>query len=125
MKNATLKDLGLAVLRIGSSVLLMTHGFPKFQQLISGDFEFGNPLGIGATPTLFLAVLAEFIAPILIIIGYRTRWVALFPIITMAVAAFMVHAQDALGVKEKALLFLVAFVTIGLVGPGKYSLDRK
>lgn len=125
MKNTLLKDLGLALLRIGSSALLLTHGFSKFQKLISGDFEFGDPIGIGATPTLFLAVLAEFVCPILIILGFKTRWAAIFPAVTMVVAAFIVHAQDAIGVKEKALLFLIAFVSISLLGPGKYSIDKK
>ena len=125
MKNTIFKDLGLALLRIGASALLLTHGFPKFQKLISGNFEFGDPIGIGATPTLFLAVLAEFVCPILIILGYKTRWAAIFPAVTMVVAAFIVHAQDAMDVKEKALLFLVAFVSISLLGPGKYSIDKK
>ncbi|RKN81273.1 DoxX family protein [Ulvibacterium marinum] len=125
MKNTLLKDLGLALLRIGSSALLLTHGFSKFQKLISGDFEFGDPIGMGATPTLFLAVLAEFVCPILIILGFKTRWAAIFPAVTMVVAAFIVHAQDAIGVKEKALLFLIAFVCISLLGPGKYSIDKK
>lgn len=125
MKNNLLKDLGLALLRIGSSALLLTHGFPKFQKLISGDFEFGDPIGIGPAPTLFLAVLAEFVCPILIILGFKTRWAALFPAITMVVAAFIVHAQDAIGVKEKALLFLIAFASISLLGAGKYSIDKK
>ena len=125
MKNTIFKDLGLALLRIGASALLLTHGFPKFQKLISGNFEFGDPIGLGATPTLFLAVLAEFICPILIILGYKTRWAAVFPAVTMVVAAFIVHAQDAMDIKEKALLFLVAFVSISLLGPGKYSIDKK
>ncbi|WP_425237170.1 DoxX family protein [Ulvibacterium sp.] len=125
MKNTLLKDLGLALLRIGSSALLLTHGFSKFQKLISGDFEFGDPIGIGSAPTLFLAVLAEFVCPILIILGFKTRWAAIFPAVTMVVAAFIVHAQDAIGVKEKALLFLIAFVSISLLGPGKYSIDKK
>lgn len=125
MKNTLLKDLGLALLRIGSSALLLTHGFSKFQKLISGDFEFGDPIGLGATPTLFLAVLAEFVCPILIILGFKTRWAAIFPAVTMVVAAFIVHSQDAIGIKEKALLFLIAFVSISLLGPGKYSIDKK
>lgn len=125
MNTTIFKDLGLAWLRIGASALLLTHGFPKFQRLISGNFEFGDPVGIGAAPTLFLAVLAEFVCPILIILGYKTRWAAVFPTVTMVVAAFIVHAQDAMDVKEKALLFLVAFVSISLLGPGKYSIDKK
>ena len=42
----------------------------------------------------------------------------------MAVAAFIVHASDPIGTKEKALLYLIGFVVIFLAGPGKYSIDK-
>ncbi|MDX1767394.1 MAG: DoxX family protein [Arenibacter troitsensis] len=120
-----MKDLGLLFLRISSAILMMTHGLPKFQKLISGNFEFGDPIGIGAAPSLFLAVLGEFIFPILVIIGFKTRWATVPPIITMLVAAVIVHGADPFNVKEKAVLFLVAFISILMLGPGKYSLDKK
>ena len=125
MRNSLLKDIGLAILRIAPSLLLMTHGIPKFQNLIAGNFEFGDPLGIGAAPSLFLAVIGEVVCPVLIIIGYKTRWTAVPPAITMLVATFLVHASDPIGTKEKALLFLTFFVVIMLLGPGRYSVDRK
>lgn len=125
MTNSPLKDIGLAFFRIAISAMMLTHGLPKFQQLISGNFEFGDPIGIGAAPSLFLAVIGEFICPILIIIGYKTRLVSIPVVITMCVAAFIVHAADPFGSKEKALLFLIAFITIILLGPGKYSIDKK
>jgi len=125
MKNPILRDIGLAFFRIAMSIMLLTHGFPKFQKLISGNFEFGDPIGIGAAPSLFLAVIGEFICPILIIVGFKTRWAAIPPAITMLVAATIVHAQDPFGTKEKALLFLVSFITIFLLGPGKFSVDKK
>ncbi|MBQ4915371.1 DoxX family protein [Maribacter sp. MMG018] len=125
MKSPLLKDIGLAFFRIAVSVMMITHGLPKFQKLISGNFEFGDPIGIGAAPSLFLAVIGEFICPILIIIGYRTRLLSIPTAITMAVAAFIAHASDPFGTKEKALFYLVAFITISLVGPGRYSIDRK
>jgi len=125
MKNPLFKDIGLAFFRIAISAMLLTHGLPKFQKLISGNFEFGDPIGIGAAPSLFLAVIGEFICPILIIIGFRTRLAAIPTAITMGVAAFIVHGADDFGTKEKALLYLVAFVTIILVGPGKFGVDRK
>lgn len=125
MANTLKHDLGLALLRIVPSALLLTHGIPKFQKLITGDFEFADPIGIGATPTLFLAVLGEFLCPILIILGFKTRWAAIVPALVMVVAAFIVHSADPFGVKEKALLFLGFFVAIFLLGPGKFSLDKK
>ncbi|WP_297764794.1 DoxX family protein [uncultured Muriicola sp.] len=125
MKNSLQINLGLAFLRVSSAALIMTHGIPKFQKLLSGDLEFGDPLGIGGAPSLFLAIIGEFICPILVIIGFKTRWAAVPTAITMAVAAFIVHSSDPFGVKEKALLFLVLFITIIFLGPGKYSIDKK
>ncbi len=125
MKNPLLRDIGLAFFRITVSAMMLTHGYPKLMKLISGNFEFGNPLGLGAAPSLFLAVIGEFVCPVLIIIGLRTRLAAIPAAFTMLVAAFVVHAHDPFGTKEKAMLFLVCFITIALLGPGKFSLDRK
>lgn len=126
MKNTLLKDIGFALLRIGGSAMLLTHGIPKFQKLIGGgEIEFGDPLGIGPVPSLFLAVLGEFVCPLLVILGYKTRWAAVVSAMTMATAAFIVHKADPFGTKEKALLFLLIFIVIILVGPGRYSIDKK
>jgi len=125
MKNNLFTHVGLAFLRIAPSILMLSHGYPKFKKLISGDLEFANPLGIGEGPSLFLCVLGEFIAPILIIIGYKTRFAAIPALITMLVAAVIVHGDDSFGTQEKAWLYAVFFAAILLLGPGKYSLDKK
>ena len=125
MTNTSKNAIGLALLRILPSAMLLTHGIPKFQKLISGDLQFGDPIGIGDAPTLFLAVIAEFVCSILIIIGYKTRWAAVPPAIVMIVAVGIVHSADPFGVKEKPLLFLAFFIAIILLGPGKYSIDKK
>ena len=125
MQNNLTKDIGLALLRVVPSALMLSHGIPKFQKLIAGNLDFSDPLGIGAAPSLFLVVIAEVICPILIIIGFKTRFAAIPTVIAMAVAAFIVHGADPLGKKELALLYLVIFSAIILLGPGKYSVDRK
>ena len=125
MKNNLLVSIGLAALRVGASAMMLTHGFPKFQKLISGDFEFANPIGIGESPSLFLTVIGEFIAPMMIIVGYKTRIAAVPTVLTMLVAAFIVHRADAFGQKELALLYALVFTVVLLLGPGKYSLDKR
>jgi putative oxidoreductase len=105
--------------------LMLTHGIPKLMQLLNGNFEFGDPIGIGNTASLILTVIGEAICPILVIIGLRTRIATIPTIIVMAVAAFVVHAADPIAVKEKALLYLVGFIVIAICGPGKFSIDRK
>ncbi|MFT4832616.1 MAG: putative oxidoreductase [Psychroserpens sp.] len=125
MKSSLTTDVGLFLLRVVPSALLITHGYPKFQKLLNGDFEFADPIGLGAAPSLFLTVIAEFICPVLLIIGFKTRWAALPPAFVMFIATFIVHISDALGRKELAIMYLGFFIIIMLLGPGKYSADRK
>ncbi len=117
--------IGLLFLRLSFSAMMLTHGIPKLMKLVQGNMEFGDPIGIGSTPSFILIVIAEVICPLLIIIGYRTRIASIPVIIAMGVAAFIVHGADALATKEKALLYLFAFVAIALLGPGRHSVDKK
>ena len=117
------QDLGLLLLRLGMGGLLLTHGWPKVQKVLNGDFQFADPLGLGAAPSLVLAASAEFLFATLVILGVKVRWTAIPPAITMAVAVFIAHAGDPIGKREKALLFLVGFVAVALLGSGRYALD--
>ena len=121
----TNKDLGLLILRVGASALMLTHGYGKFLKLFSDPTDFGDPIGLGPIISLILAVLGEFIAPLFIIVGYKTKLAAIPSLITMLVAAFIVHASDPIGTKEKALFYAVCFLAIAFTGAGKYSIDKK
>ncbi|MCG2460782.1 DoxX family protein [Flavobacteriaceae bacterium F89] len=125
MKNTVKNDVALAILRVVPSLMLLTHGIPKLQKILGGNLEFADPIGIGAAPSLFLAVIGEVICPVLVILGIRTRWATIPTIIMMAVISFVHHANDTFKSKELALLFLTFFVLIYLLGPGKYSFDKK
>lgn len=124
MKN-NFNNLALLILRLGFGGFMLTHGIPKINRLFESPIKFADPFGIGETPTLILTIIGEVVAPIFIIIGFKTKWAAVPSVITMAVAAFVIHAKDDLGTKEHALLFMFAFLAILLAGPGKYSVDRK
>jgi len=124
MKN-NFTDLALAILRIGFSGLLLTHGIPKIERLFAETIEFPDPLGVGAATSLTLAIIGEVIAPIFIIIGFRTKLATLPSIAVMCVAVFFIHISDPIGTKEKALLYLIGFIAIFLAGPGKYSIDKR
>ena len=117
--------IGLFLLRFTFSAMMLFHGIPKLLNLIQGTLMNSDPISIGVLATTILVVIAEAICPLLIIIGYKTRLASIPVIITMGVAAFIVHGADPIGMKEKALLFLFAFVAIALLGPGKHSVDRK
>jgi putative oxidoreductase len=104
---------------------MMTHGYTKLLNLFSANPSFENPIGIGELPTLIIAVIAEFIAPIFIIIGYKAKIFSTLPMVTMLVAIFIVHLNDPFKNKELALLYFVGFLIIFLMGPGKYSINKK
>ena len=125
MANSTRYHLGLLFLRVGVSALMLTHGIPKLINLVTGNLDFGDPIGLGPTTSLILTVIGEAICPMLVIIGFKTRWAAIPPAITMLVAAFVVHASDPIATKEKAILFLITFLVIALLGAGKYAVDKK
>ena len=124
MKKASI-DFGLLLIRVGFSIGMMTHGYGKFLKVIQGNFEFGDPIGIGPTFSLILAAIGEFIAPILIILGWKTRLATIFPTLTMLVAFAIVHDGDPFSRKEKAFVYLIAFLTLYFTGPGKYSLGKE
>lgn len=115
----------LLLLRVGVSALMLTHGWPKFSKILAGNFEFGDPIGIGSAPSLILATLAEFGCSILLILGFQTRLAAIILMINMFVIAFFAHASDPFGKKEMPLLFLLIYTTIFFVGPGKHSIDGR
>ncbi len=115
--------VGLLILRLGFSLGLMTHGYGKFLKVITGNFKFSDPIGIGITPSLILASFGEFIAPIFIIIGWKTRLFSIFPTLTMLVAFTIAHDGDPFSRKEKSLMYLITFIAIYFTGPGKYSID--
>jgi putative oxidoreductase len=119
-------DLGLLILRVGLTTMLLTHGIPKFIEFIGGNMAVvGDPIGVGELITTILVILAEFIAPVLVLIGLKTRMAAIFVMIEMTVAAFIVHGGDPIGVRENALLYLIGFAAIALMGAGKISVDKK
>ena len=123
MMKKNFNDLALFILRGGFGGFMLTHGIPKISML-SNPADFGDPIGVGATTSLILALIGEVVAPIMLIIGFKTKWAAIPAAITMFVAGFIVHAKDDLATKEHALLFFIAFVVVFLAGAGKYSIDK-
>ena len=118
-------DLGLLILRIFAGGAMATHGWAKFQKVLGGNLEFGDPIGIGAEASLYLAIFAELVCAILVIIGLATRFAVVPLVITMIVAMFLVHAADPFNIKELAFLYLGIFVSLFFTGPGKLSVDDK
>jgi len=119
-------DFGLLILRLGfGGIMLFAHGLPKLSGFADYADKFPDPIGLGSTTSLALAVFGEFFCGIALCLGLFTRYAAIPFSITMFVAAFIQHAPDPWQKKEMAVLYLVAGVVMALTGPGKYSVDAR
>jgi putative oxidoreductase len=117
--------LALLGFRICAGAFMLAHGIPKLTKLLSGDqIQFADPYGFGQTGSFVLVVFAEFVCSILVMLGLATRLAVIPLIIDMATAVIFAHANDPFAVKEKALLYLIIFLLLLVVGPGRYSLDH-
>lgn len=122
--NPLIIDIILLIVRIFVGFAMLSHGFPKLQQLYAGgEIQFYDFLGLGSRVSLFLAVFAEFVCSIFIILGLFTRFAVFFLVVTMAVAALIVHGEDPFSKRETSLLYLSVYSLIFAFGPGKYSVD--
>jgi len=117
-------DILILLLRVSLAAFMLTHGWPKLTKLLAGgEIQFGDPIGLGPAFSLGLVVFAEFFCSILIGIGLGTRLASIPLIVTMFVGAFIAHGDDPFGRKEMALLYLLFYFTLFVVGSRKYSID--
>lgn len=124
MKNTPLQDLGLLAVRLLAGGMMLTHGIPKIGRLLGdGPVKFADPFGLGPEISLIMAIFAEVVCAVLIMVGFKTRLATIPLMITMLVAAFYAHWDDPFGKKELPLLYFAVFLGILIVGGGKFALD--
>src|SRR5688500_16491253 len=94
-------DFAIIFLRfISCAMMLFGHGVSKLERFNDDPIRFGDPIGVGAIPSLILATLAEVVCAGLIMAGFLTRYALIPLIITMFVAGFITHLDDPWGKKE-------------------------
>lgn len=100
----------------------MLHGIDKMSNFSYLSQTFPDVLGFGSYMSLMLAIFAEFCCSLFLISGLLIRVMLIPMIVTMAVAFFDIH-DAMLPDGELALIYLVVFILLYIVGPGRYSLD--
>lgn len=117
-------DIVLLILRVSIAGLMLSHGIPKFEMLLAGgEIKFMDPIGLGDTASLALAVFAEVFCSVLLLIGLGVRLAVLPLMITMLVAIFVAHGEDGLKEKELAIHYLLTYIVLLFAGAGRFSLD--
>ncbi len=124
-QEAIFLDRARLLARLGFGGMMIPHGYSKMMDALGpGEIAFADPIGLGPEFSLFLTIFAELLCALFVVIGFKTRWASVPPIITMMVAAFVIHGNDPWNKKEFAMLFLVGFFLTFLMDSGKYSVDQ-
>lgn len=119
------ENFGIFVLRVSvGSLMLLGHGMPKLMNYYDKYDTFPDPLGIGNDISFFLAVFAEVVCSMALILGLFTRLAVIPLIATMLVAILVIHIDDPWAKKEFAIMYLLPYITLYFTGSGEYSMDK-
>ena len=122
--SAVAFNFSMLFLRVVFGVLIIVkHGYVKMMNFSTLQSQFYNFLGLGIKTSLMLSIFAEVFCALFIVLGLFTRLAAIPLVIVMLVAIFGVNTGKPLFESELAFLYVGAFLTILLCGPGRVSID--
>jgi putative oxidoreductase len=113
----------MLVLRLGLGILMLMHGYEKLIHFGDMQHKFMNFMGIGSTMSLALVVFAEFFCSLFLILGLFTRLATIPLIIATCVMVFMAHKGEVFEDGQTAALYLIGYIVLLLLGPGRVSVD--
>lgn len=117
-------DLATLLLRLTFGGMFIRYGYTKLSAFDEMVTMFPDLIGIGAKLSLVLVIFAEFFCGIFIVIGFLTRLSIIPILITMIVAFFIAHANDAFDAKAISFVYMLLCSVIFVLGSGTYSVDR-
>ena len=123
-------DLAKLILRISCGGILLFHGIHKVFVEIDHVKTILQNVGLPS----FLAygnIVGEFIAPIMVLLGYKTRIAALIIVFNMLLSVLLAHADIIFAVNdyggwmiETNMLYFLSALALFFFGAGKYSVSR-
>lgn len=126
------REQGLLVLRVGVGLsFVLIHGLDKLQggpSMWQGLGKSMQNLGVYSIPSFwgFMAMIAEFLGGICIILGLAFRPACLLLTITMGIAvSHHFNKGDSWQTASHALEMGILFLCLMLIGPGKFSVDKQ
>lgn len=123
-------DLAKLLLRVTCGGVLLFHGFHK----VFIEIQHVEDIVIAAGLPRFITYgnyVGEFVAPIFLIVGFKTRIAALVIAFNMLMSILIAHSDIMFSVNgfggwmiETNMLYLMTAVVIFFAGAGKYSLSK-
>lgn len=135
MHNRLLYDLVALLLRLGTGVVFMAHGWQKIQVGVTATANEFSALGVPApTATAIYATFTELLGGAALVIGVVLPVAGLLLFLEMAGTFLLIHTGDGPGLVDRSrasggrelvlVLGLVAlFMAVG--GAGRFTLDRR
>lgn len=131
MATGKSEDLGKLLLRISVGLVLIFHGYFK----IVNGIEWIKPMlgGVGLPGFLAYGVyLGEFVAPLMVILGFRTRIAAPVMVINMVMAIILAHRNQIFSIKEAGggwaieldALILLGALALFFLGGGRLGITK-
>lgn len=117
-------DLGLLVLRISIGGLMLFHGVSKILHGIS--FLTENMGAVG-----YAVYIGEVLAPLAILLGWRTKIASVIFAINCIVAVAVAHTGEIFSISdhggyalELLMLYLLGAIALVFTGAGKYAVSH-
>jgi putative oxidoreductase len=136
-----ISGIALLVLRVGTGLLFILHGYPKITHLRQWSNALKMPISL-----CFLSALSMLLGGVCLIIGFLTPFASVAILVSMLFAMFLEISQGLPFVAhdpyqipagqyegpqgkgeppswEKAFMYCLMLVAIAVIGPGAFSLD--
>lgn len=124
-------DIGKLVLRLTLGGLILLHGISKVKNGVEGMAGMLQAQGLPAA-LAYGVYVGEVLAALLVIVGFYARVGAGLIMVNMLFALALAHRDEILALTKsggwaielQAFYFFTALV-IALIGPGRYSINRR
>lgn len=104
--------------------LIVVHGFKKLGIGTDVAEIVPNPFNLPYLLNEFLAIFANLICPIFIIIGLGTRFASIPILVVTLTGYFVIHSEGSLAENDIPFMYSMSFLLIAFTGGGRYSLDN-
>lgn len=118
-------SFGLLLLRVGGGALMIYgRAWENLQMAWTGHIVFPDPFGIGTVMTWGVAMFAEVLCSIFVMLGILTKVTALPPLMAMLLAQAVLPPGTLWSSRAELLLYALPFLVLTFTGAGFYSFDR-